>query len=105
MTGATLTCQSQLVEVKGQFRRAASPSGMSVQVVRLFVANTFTCQSVSMVLILIFLRTFLERIFSMSNSGQRVEIAVCKDWKLVYALNHLQLKRLYLYGVEIKVLI
>lgn len=35
MTGATLTCQSQLVEVKGQFRRAASPSGMSVQVVRL----------------------------------------------------------------------
>lgn len=52
-----------------------------------------------------FLRTFLDRIFSVSNSGQRVEIAICKDWKLVYALNHLQLKRLYLHGVEIRVLI
>lgn len=39
-------------------------------------------------------RTLLDSTFSMSNSGLGVKIAICKDWKLVDAVNHLQFKRL-----------
>lgn len=78
------------MEVRGHLRRVASPSAMSVQIVRLdgkrIPASLYGAYFV--------FRTLLDSTFSMSNSGLGVKIAICKDWKLVDAVNHLQFKRL-----------